>query len=177
MMKMKNWMLVTGMSAVLCSAGNQGMAQQDNGGGGRPGRGNFDPAQFRQIMMDRIKEELEVANDDEWKALQPLVQKVTDARMQAMSGMGRGMMRPRRNADDQGGGGMRRGPFGEPSPEQDALQKAIDAKASKAELKAAMTKFVEARKVREEQLKAAQEELRKVLTTRQEAIATANGLL
>jgi hypothetical protein len=182
MMKTKNWLVVAGLAAALCSASNVGMAQQDNGPGGRPGRGPFDPAQFRQMIMDRAKEELEVTNDDEWKALEPLVQKVMDARMQSMGGMGRGMMRPRRNPDDQGGGaggggGMRRGPFGEPSPEQEALQKAIDAKASKAELKAAIAKFVDARKAKEEQLKAAQDELRKVLTTRQEAIATANGLL
>jgi len=62
-------------------------------------------------------------------------------------------------------------------PEADALQKAIDAKASNAELKAALTKYTEARKAKEDQMKAAQDDLRKLLTPRQEAIAALNGLL
>ncbi|MGA2658481.1 MAG: hypothetical protein ABSH34_13330, partial [Verrucomicrobiota bacterium] len=81
---------------------------------------------------------------------------------------------------DQGGGGgnaMRRGPGGEPSPEAEALRKAVDAKASTGEIKAALAKYVESRKVKAEQLKTAQENLRKVLTARQEAIATLRGLL
>ena len=182
-MKMQNWLMMAGVAGSMCFGANQAMAQQDNGGGGRPGRGPFDPAQFQQRMMERYKEVLEVNSDDDWKALQPMVQKVMDARMQSFAGMGRGMFGPRRggggggdNPGDQGGG-MRRGPFGQPMPEQEALQKAIDAKASKAEVKAALAKFVEARKAKEDQLKAAQEELRKVLTARQEAIATLNGLL
>jgi hypothetical protein len=57
------------------------------------------------------------------------------------------------------------------------LQKAIDAKAPKAEVKAALEKYVAARKAKQAELEKAQEELRKVLTSRQEAIATLNGLL
>ncbi len=104
--------------------------------------------------------------------------------MGLFAGMGRGMMGPRRGGGgpggDQGGpgGGMGRGgPFGQPNPDADALQKAVDAKATTAELKGALKKYVESRKAKEEQLKAAQEDLRKVLTARQEAIATLNGLL
>ena len=130
-------------------------------------------------MMERTKETLEVTDDTEWKAIQPLVQKVMDARM-AMGGPGMGMrgMGMRRGGGDNppGDGGQRR--FGPPlSPEGEALQKAIDAKASKAELKAAIAKYVESRKTKQAELEKAQEELRKVLTTRQEAIATMNGLL
>jgi hypothetical protein len=62
-------------------------------------------------------------------------------------------------------------------PEAEALQKAIDEKSSNAELKAALAKYTEARKAKQEQLKAAQEDLRKLLTPRQEAIASLNGLL
>jgi len=82
-------------------------------------------------------------------------------------------------ADQGGGGGQRRGGFFNqtPSPEAEALQKAIDAKASKAELKAAMDKYVASRKAKQAELEQAQENLRKVLTSRQEAIATLNGLL
>lgn len=67
--------------------------------------------------------------------------------------------------------------FGQTMPEAEALQKAIDAKASKAEIKAALVKFVAARQAKQSELLQAQDNLRKVLTTRQEATATLNGLL
>jgi hypothetical protein len=189
-MRLQNWLMAAGAGAALCFSSNNALAQDGGGGGGGGGgfgggrqRGNFDPAQMQQRMMERYKEVLEVNNDDEWNALQPMVQKVMDARRDAMGGMGRGMFGPRRggqgggNDDQGGGGGMRRGRFGEPSPEAEALQKAIDAKGTTAEIKAALAKFVQSRKTKEEQLKTAQENLRKVLTARQEAIATLNGLL
>src|SRR2546422_10825620 len=46
----------------------------------RPGRGNFDPAQFRQNMLDDARGRLEVKSDDEWKVIQPLIEKDMDAR-------------------------------------------------------------------------------------------------
>ena len=133
-------------------------------------------------MMDRLKEELEVTDDSEWKAMEPMVQAVMDARMATMSGMGRGMFGGQRRRGGDGGGNNgdqpRRGPFGQQSsPEADALQKAIDAKAPKAEIKAALEKFEASRKAKQAELEKAQEQLRKVLTSRQEAIATLNGLL
>ena len=67
--------------------------------------------------------------------------------------------------------------MGQPSPEAEALQRAIDGKASNSELKAALAKFVESRKAKQAELEKAQTELRKVLSLRQEAVATANGLL
>ena len=132
-------------------------------------------------MLERAKETLEVTDDAEWKAMQPLVQKVMDLRRQSFSGIGRGMFgRGPRGGDNrpsatraQRRGGM----FGEPSPEADALQKAIDSKASKAEIKAALEKYLASRKANQAALEQAQADLRKVLTTRQEAIATLNGLL
>jgi hypothetical protein len=133
-------------------------------------------------MFERYKEMLEVTNDDEWKALQPLVQKVVDLRREAFGGMGRGMFRrgPRGGDNAQGGdqGQQRRGGmFGGSSPEADALQKAIESKASKAEMKAALDRYVASRKAKQAALEQAQADLRKVLTGRQEAIATLNGLL
>jgi hypothetical protein len=182
-MKINQRLLVGSAAALLCLGLNQtGLAQQDNAGGPPPGRGNFDPAQFRQRMMDRLKEQLEVSDDSEWTAIQPMVQAVMDARMAAMSGMGRGMFGgPRRGGGgggDNGGDQPRRNQFGPPpSAEAEALQKAIEAKAPKAEIKAAMEKFVAYRKAKQAELEKAQDNLRKVLTSRQEAIATLNGLL
>jgi len=185
-MKVNRRIVIASAAALLSLGLNQQSMAQDDAAGPPPGRrGNFDPAQFRQRMMERLKEQLEVTDDAEWKAMEPLIQGVTDARMATASGMGRGMFGggPRRggnNADGNNAGGdqPRRGPFGQaPSPEADALQKAIDAKASKAEVKAALEKFVASRKAKQADLEKAQAELRKVLTSRQEAIATLNGLL
>jgi hypothetical protein len=183
-MKLNRRLLLAGAAGLLCLGLNQNcMAQPDNGGGGPPpgGRGNFDPAQFRQRMMERLKERLEVTDDGEWKAIQPMVQAVMDARMASMSGMGRGMFGGGRRGGgggDNNGDQPRRGPFGQtPSAEAEALQKAIDSKAPKAEIKTAMEKFVAHRKAKQAELEKAQEDLRKVLTSRQEAIATLDGLL
>ena len=70
----------------------QGQGQGNNGGGGGFGRrGNFDPAQFRQQMMDDIKTQLG-ATDDEFKALQPKIEKVFDdtRQLRAAQAMGFG---------------------------------------------------------------------------------------
>jgi hypothetical protein len=174
LMKINRSLVIAGIASALCWAVTPGLAQDNP----RPQRRNFDPAQMRERIMERYKEQLEITEDAEWKAIQPLVQNVMDARMATMSGMGRGMFGPPRRTSDNGDQTTRRGPFGQdPSPESEALQKAIDAKASNAELKAAIAKFTEYRKAKEAELEKAQAGLRKVLTVRQEAIATANGLL
>jgi Spy/CpxP family protein refolding chaperone len=195
MRKLSRVLVSAGAAFALCLGVGNLLAQ--NGpppggggpGGGGPGGGgggrNFDPAQMQQRMMDRVKEQLEVTDDTEWQAMQPLVQKVMEARRDAMGGMmgGRGMFgrggRQGQAGDNAApaGGARRGGMFGTPSPEAEALQKAIDAKAGKAELKAALDKYVASRKVKQAALETAQDDLRKVLTPRQEAIATVNGYL
>lgn len=186
---MNKWLMMAGIAAIMSLGSSQVVAQPQPGGGGqggqgggRQGRGNFDPAQMQQRMMERYKELLEVTNDDEWNAMQPRVQKVMDLRREAMSGMGRGMFgRGPRGGDNPPGGDQaqqrRGGMFGTPSPEAEALQKAIDSKASKAEMKAALDKYVASRKAKQADLEKAQAALREILTPRQEAIATLNGLL
>ena len=185
MKKVNQLLAVGGMAIMLCLGANQLLAQNNPGGGGNGGNGgnrgggrNFDPAQFQQRMMDRYKEALEITDEAEWKVIQPLVQKVMDARMAVGFG-GRGFMRGGNRsaaADTTQPAQPQRGGFGQPSPEAEALQKAIDAKASGAELKAALQKYQDSRKKKQADLEAAQGELRKVLTPRQEAIASLQGL-
>jgi hypothetical protein len=170
------------LSAQDNNTGDRPQRRQGSEGGDRQGRGNFDPAEFQQRMMERVKEQLEVKEDAEWKAIEPLIQKVMDARREQMAfgagGMMRGMGFGRRGGDTGGGGDRPRGPFGmEPAPEAEALQKAIDNKAPNAEIKAAIAKYRDARKAKEAALTKAQDELRKVLSVRQEAIAVSNGWL
>jgi hypothetical protein len=147
--------------------GGQNGEQGDRGG---RGRGNFDPAEMQKWMLERTKETLEITDETEWKALEPLIVKVGEARMAVGFGrFGRG---------GRGGGpGGQGGQGGQSNPASEALQKAIDAKASNVETKAALDKFVADRKAKQAELEKAQAALRKVLTPRQEAIATLNGLL
>jgi len=146
------------------------------GGGdnGRRGRGNFDPAQFQQRMLDNAKERLGITSDDEWKVIQPLVEKVFQTRRETMTGM-RG---PRRGGDNGGNGGNNRPAVTPtPNPEAEALQQALDSKAEADVLKTKLAAFRDARKVKEAALTKAQEDLRKVLSVRQEASAVLMGLL
>lgn len=180
---------MAGMVAMMSLGTGQVLAQPNSGGqrgpggprdGGRGGRG-FDPEQMRQRIMERYKEMLEITNDDEWKAIEPRVQKVMELRRESFSGMGRGFFGRGSRGGGSSASGDRsdrgRGMFGEPNPAAEALQKAIDSKASKAEMKAALEKYLASRKEKQAEMEKAQENLRKLLTPRQEAIATLSGLL
>jgi hypothetical protein len=164
------------VAALTLCAGNSLMAQ---------GRGNFDPAQMKQDRIDRTRDQLEIKDDTEWKAIEPMVGKVVDAQMEVMSSRmgggfgGRGGRRNRggdTNAAPATTRPARTGPF-EPSAAVTALKEAIDAKAPAAELKTKMEAVRTERKAKEAKLETAEEELKGVLTARQEAIAVANGLL
>ncbi len=181
MIKINQSLVVAGIAAVLSLGAVNTHAQGQ-------GRGNFDPAraqEFRQRRMDDLKEQLEVKDDAEWKALEPLIQKVMDTQQQLFADRMRGAFRGFRNRDNNGGGDnggdqnrRPRGGFGgEPSAEAETLQKAIDSKASNSELKTALAKLQESRKVKQENVEKAQADLRKVLSLRQEAILTSSGLL
>jgi len=157
-------------------------AQQDQPQ--RPDRPRFDPEQFRQQMIDYYKEQLEVTNDDEWKVISERIQKVTEARMAVgFGGMGRGMgmfgrgRRGGEGAPEGGRGGGGRGLFGQPNPEREALQKAVDAKASADELKATLAKYRAAQADKRAKLEKAQAELKQVLSVRREAVCVTLGLL
>lgn len=135
-------------------------------------------------MMDMYKERMEVKSDDEWKVIQPRIQKVMDARRDVGFGGGmRGMFGPGgRRGGDQGGGDQnaqpRRANFGgQPSPAAQALQRAIDTGASKDDIKAKLEAYREEREQKKAALEKAQGDLKKVLTTKQEAVAVLAGLL
>ena len=186
MNRLNKVLAVAGCAAALCLGADKVAAQ---------GRGNFDPAQMRQRMMDRYKEALDVTDDSEWKVLEAAIGKVMDAQQELRSAGGGmfgrgGNRRNNNNADagangngdqaNQGGqnGGRRRGGFGgPPSPEVEALQKAIDEKASPDDIKAKLAKVREAAKAKEAKLDAARADLQKLLSARQEASAVLMGLL
>jgi hypothetical protein len=160
----------------------QGGAGPGGGGPGGPGGGNFDPAQMRQQMAERmsqfIREKLVVTNDDEWAVIQPKLTKVTEIRMQvAFAGMGgfRGMMGGNRGGG--GGGGNRFGGMMQSTPEADALQTALDSNAPKDQVKTALENLRAVRQRQKDELAKAQNELREMLTLRQEATLVSLGIL
>ena len=165
--------------------GNNGGQRRNRQAGGQGGQqqggGNFDPAAMQQRMLDRVQTELGFTNDTDWDAVKPLVQKVMEARMAVGFGGGR-MMGGGRNRGGQGGqagqpGGNNRGGFGQTSPEQDALQKAIDDNAPSSQIKDLLAKYKVSQKAKQAKLEAAQADLKKVLTTKQEAQAYLAGLV
>jgi hypothetical protein len=188
MIKSNRTFIIWSIAAALCLSAGSLLAQNDNGGngggpGGGGGRGNFDPAQMQQRMMDGIRDQLGYTNDTDWSAVQPLIQKVMDARRDV--GAGGGMGRMFRNRGGNGGNannanaGNRRGGFfgGQPSPEAEALQKAIDDNAPTAQIQSALARYEATQKAKQAKLSQAQEQLRGVLTVKQEAQATLLGLL
>ena len=157
-----------------------------NGGGrrnrGGNGGGNFNPAQMMQNRLDNIRQQLDFTNDTEWSAIQPLFQKVLEAQQAARQGGGRGGFGGGRRGGNNGGNnngnanaGGQGGP--QPSPEAQALQQAVDNDAPAAQLKDLLAKYNASQKAKQAKLTAAQADLRKVLTVKQESQATLMGLL
>ena len=157
--------------------------------GGQRGPGRFDPERMRQMMAERMKEQLG-ADDEAWKVIQPRLMKVMELNRQASGGPGRGGMffggfrRPRGGADAQGPGG-RREPQGQPERELTPVEKAGDQlrttlenqSASPEQIKNELTALRGAREKAKQQLGAAQQELRQILTLRQEAQLVLVGVL
>jgi len=185
-----------GLVAALCvsaynvaaqnNSNDRGAATSENkGGGGRdrgPGGGNFDPSQFQQRIMERVRTDLGFTNDTDWSVVEPLVQKVMDARRDVGFGAAGRMFgsRTRGGSDnaDQGGNSSRGGGiFGQPSPEAEALQKALGNNAPAGQIKDLLAKYQSSQKAKQAKLEAAQADLRKILTVKQEAQATLLGLL
>ncbi len=154
--------------------GGNGQRRNRQGGGPGGGGGNWDPAQMQQRIMDNVKEQLDFTNDTDWTAVQPLVQKVLDARRDVGMGGGmRALFGGRNRGGDQGGGNNRPrgGMFGQPSPEQEALQKALDDNAPAAQVNDLLAKYKASKAAKQAKLEAAQADLKKVLTAKQEAQA------
>lgn len=182
-MKLNRIIILSAMATTLALSATSLLAQDNSGdqGGqhrqrGGPGGGNWDPAQMQQRIMEHVQEQLGFTNATEWEVVKPLVQKVMDARREAgASGMGRSFFGRSRGGDQ--GGSSRSSLFGQPSPEQEALQKAVEANAPSAQIKDLLAKYKASQQVKQVKLEAAQAELKAVLTIKQEAQATLLGLV
>ena len=159
-------LLTIGVSGTTAFAQNPPQGQP---GGDRGGRGNFDPARAREEYYGRIKADLGVT-DDEWKVLQPRIEKVSTLR----------------RAGDSGRGGFSRGGDSNRSSEpQSPVAKASEdlrnvtrnKEAPAAEVTAKLAALREARAKAKAELAAAQKELVEVLTPKQEAVLVSMGML
>ena len=158
------------------------LAAQAQRGGGPRGEG-FDPDRIRQMMMERFQERLE-ASDQEWTVIQPLIATVMDRQRETSrgrGGFGRGFFGRggddgnRRDRGDRDGNRPGRG--GEDGDtELAALREAIES-GDTAGIKTALTNLRAAREKNEEALQEARENLRKVLTAKQEGTLVLFGLL
>ena len=171
---------------VVLAAASTGFAQANNGGNNNRGnargnRGN-NPQQGRQQFDQRLKEELAVS-DDEWAALQPRIQKVRQLQRDATSRgprnarNGRGNRNRGQNADTNATPNPDR-PTSEVQQKAQALQQLLASKDSSPDaIKAAVTDFREAKAKAKVDLKKAQDELRDLLTARQESVLVMMGML
>jgi hypothetical protein len=149
--------------------------------GGPPNWQTMDPQQIQQIMQQRMldyfRQQLTVTNDDEWGVIQERLSKVMRLRMQAMFSNGAGMMAGMRRPGGGGQGFRAMQGMGQPDPSADSLRNALDNGAPNAQVKAALDKFRDSRKQKEAELSKAQDDLRSVLTVRQEATLVLGGML
>ena len=193
-MKLNRIITMCAVAVALALSIGDAFAQNNGGGnggngGGRRNRGgnggNFDPAQMQQRRLDNIRQQLDFTNDTDWSAVQPLFQKVLEAQQAARQGGGRGGFAGGRrggnnaqngntNANNGGAGGNGGNGL---SPEALALQQAIDNDAPADQLKSLLAKYNTSEKAKLAALAAAQADLRKVLTVKQESQATLMGLL
>ncbi len=164
---------LTNAEAQRGQAGQNGQAPGQRQGGMQ--RGAFTPDRMWEFTGPRIKENLGVS-DDEWSVIEPLVKDVSTkqmaTRMRGMGGMG-GMR-----------GGARR-PGGPGAEADDNTPKEIkelrdvldNENATSAEIKTKLAAYRALVKKQQDELKAAQEKLVKVLTPRQEAALVLSGML
>jgi hypothetical protein len=172
------------------------VSQDSQPAGGRPNWRNMSPEEWTKAMEDFRKEaskrmqEQMGATDDEWKVLEPKIQKVRELQQASRGGFGGGFggMGGFGNRGNRGPRGDR--PAGETPASQpagkvsdtqkaaDALREALKNKDAKPEdLTKALTALRAARAKAKAELDKARKELQEVLTVRQEAALVSSGVL
>ena len=158
---------------VGCALALTSFAAAQAGGGGGGGRGGFDPAQMRERMMNGLKDQMG-ATEDEWKVIQPKLDKVMNAQRDArFGGFGGG-----RGGRGGGGGGAADQPQSPVAKASSELRTTLENKEAKAEdILAKLKSLREAKEKAHADLVAAQKELKEVLSQRQEAALVLAGML
>lgn len=183
-MKISKIASVTAALAVTILPFTASISAQDAPEGGRGerrerGERRGNPEEFRQRMTERLKTSMKVT-DEEWSVIQPLMEKVQEKRRSVTFGRFGGF--GRRGGREGGPGGPGGSASGDQSrsgaAESQALRAALENESASAdELKAKLTAVRDARKKAQAELDQASDELRKVLTVRQEAALVSMGIL
>jgi hypothetical protein len=170
--------------------GGGGGGYNMGGGGGGLRALIGDPSQRAEMQVDSLRDSLAVTNDAEWDVISPRLLKVVQlksdnsmaevsrmmAPLTAWMGAGAGGMGG--NMRGMGGVGGIMGMLGiQSDPSADALQQALDAQGSVAQVKAALAKFRAVKQQRQAELTKAQDALKAVLSVRQEAALALAGYL
>jgi len=172
-MKKIKLLLILTVAALVCITGcNQADAQNVP---------NFDPQQMQQMIermeqqaVDAIRDQLQVTNDTEWNALEPQISKVMKGRIDTALN-GSGLMAGIRMM--MGNRGNNLPSFGTPDPDAEALQQLIDDNAPPKQIRAALDRYRVTCQRKADALAKDQDQLRRALTPRQEAILSIAGLL
>ena len=175
-MKKTNQLLTMLATLLALGLGRQNAAAQPNFG-----NGNFDPQQLiqqiQQRAIDGMRDQLAVTNDAEWNVIEPRLSKLTQGTIDSTIGQIRNMLSGFTGGGGPGGMGGALQNLGIANPEAEALQKLLDDHAPTAQIKAALARYRDSVKRKAAEMDKAKEDLRQVLTERQEAILTTLGIL
>ncbi|MDY7010184.1 MAG: hypothetical protein SVV80_05455 [Planctomycetota bacterium] len=192
MVRWKSLLALVAVASVVAVWVGQAISQQEDRPRDRQSRGEArrqrDPEemrrrmeQWRQRAAERIKENLG-ASEEEWKVLQPRIEKVQTLSRQLRFGAMRGRFGDRsdRRGDRPRGSAQETAtrPQSDLEKKSEALGKIVENKESKTEeIKSALKAFREAREKVEKDLANARKDLREVVTVRQEAQLVLMGVL
>jgi hypothetical protein len=139
---------------------------QDAPQGQAPRRGGGDPTQARERMLNNVKEQMGLS-EEQWRAFSPKAEKVMtlqrELRGGGMGGRGGDAANPAESKVAQAQRDLRTALENKDTPPAEITQK--------------LAAYREAREKAREELKAAQKALAEAITPRQEAVLVANGLL
>lgn len=149
--------------------GERGERGDDRGG---RGPGNFNREDFMQRMVDRMRERYEFS-EAEWKVIGPKFTALMTMNMENRTGGGFNLF----GGGRRGGPGGRGGDTGGDDSARDVLRKALESNASASAIKEKLAAFRAEKEAQAAKVKKAQDELRQLLTVKQEAYAVIDGLL
>jgi hypothetical protein len=153
--------------------------------GAQSKNGNRDPAQFMARITERYRSQLVVTNDEEWKIIEQRIETVLQAERELRNAE---FTSSSRNGATNGKKGLRSnsgrvrgnapgGSSSEADSDVTGLRKLIESKAPPGQIRAKLARVREMFKQKQMSLDTAREDLRSVLSVRQEAIAVLIGLL
>lgn len=170
------------LTILVCFACASVQAQQEQRN--RFDRGQFERNQFMERFLERLRENLG-ASVEEWSVLKPMIANIAEKQSAMRRSAGRGVFGAFGGRGGRGGDndGDRRGREGRRSrgdddsgSNADSLRQAVES-GDAAKIKKELASYRAAQKKRDEELKKAREELRQVVTLKQEATLVLWGLL